>query len=267
MVSFRDITSGLKKLELDPMNQVIAHVSLSSFGEVRGGADTVLGAILATVKGVISPTFTYKTMLIPEEGPQANGIAYGSGRDQNRMAEFFKPDTPADPILGVTADAMRRHPSARRSIHPILSFAGIHCDELLQAQTFDDPLAPIGKLAVSGGWILLAGVNHTSNTSIHYAEKLAGRKQFVRWALTMQGVHECPGFPGCSLGFDALVPHVADSTRSVQIGDSLVQAVPLNVLVNTVVQLIQSDQYALLCSREDCERCNAVRSTVAPLVN
>jgi aminoglycoside 3-N-acetyltransferase len=267
MISFRDITSGLRKLELDPLNQVIAHVSLSSFGEVRGGADTVLGAFLATVKGVISPTFTYNTMLIPEEGPANNGIAYGSGRDKNRMAEFFKPDMPADPLMGVTAETLRRHPSARRSTHPILSFSGIHCDDLIQAQSIEDPLAPVGKLAVSGGWVLLAGVNHTRNTSIHYAEKLAGRKQFSRWALTLQGVHECPGFPGCSDGFEALAPRVAEFTRSVQIGDTLVQAMPLNSLVNSVVEWILLDPYAMLCSRDDCERCDAIRAAVVAPAN
>lgn len=267
MVSFRDITSGLRKLELDPMNQVIAHTSLSSFGEVRGGADTILGALLATVKGVMSPSFTYRTMLVPEEGPENNGIAYGSGRDQNRMADFYKPDMPADPLMGVVAETLRRHPSARRSLHPILSFSGIHCEELLQAQTWEDPLAPIGKLAVSGGWVLLLGVGHTANTSIHYAEKLAGRKQFSRWALTLQGVNECPGFPGCSEGFAALAPQVADVTRTVQIGDALVQAMPLSALVNSVVQMIHAEPYALLCSRDDCERCNAVRAAVAAPAN
>jgi len=267
MVSFRDITSGLRKLDLDPMNQVIAHVSLSSFGEVRGGADTVLGALLATVKGVLSPTFTYKTMLIPEEGPANNGIKYGSGRDKNRMAEFYKPDMPADPLMGITAETLRRHPSARRSSHPVLSFAGIHCDELMQAQSIEDPLAPIGKLAVSGGWVLLVGVGHTRNTSIHYAEKLAGRRQFSRWALTLQGVHECPGFPGCSDGFEALAPRLEGVTRSVEIGEARVQALPLSAVVNTVVEWIHADPYALLCSREDCERCEAVRAAVATPTN
>jgi aminoglycoside 3-N-acetyltransferase len=61
----------------------------------------------------------------------------------------------------------------------------------------DDPLAPVGALAEENGTVLLIGVNHTVNTSIHYAEKIAGRKQFIRWALTPQGVRECPGFPGC----------------------------------------------------------------------
>ena len=64
--------------------------------------------------------------------------------------------------------------------------------------------APVGALAEENGTVLLIGVNHTVNTSIHFAEKLAGRRQFIRWALTRDRVVECPGFPGDSEGFEIL---------------------------------------------------------------
>ena len=260
MISFRDIITGFKKLELEPQSQAIAHVSLRSFGEVRGGAETVLGALLASVKGLVMPTFTYDTMITPETGPENNGITYGSGKDLNRMAEFFRPDLPADPSMGVVADMLRRHPAAHRSSHPILSFVGIQADEALQAQTIEEPLAPIRCLVDKQAWVLLVGVNHTRNTSIHFAEKLAGRKQFIRWALTAKGVVECPGWPGCSDGFEAAAPALAEITRKVQVGASLIQALPLGPMVEAVQALIHSDPLALLCSRPDCERCNAVRA-------
>ena len=66
----------------------------------------------------------------------------------------------------------------------------------MAVQTLAEPLAPIGALAQRGGWVLLLGVNQTVNTSLHYAERLAGRPQFTRWALTYEGVRECPQFPG-----------------------------------------------------------------------
>ena len=262
MISFRDILSGLKKLELNPQSRVIFHGSLSSFGEVRGGAETVLGAILAIVQGAMTPTFTYRVMVTPEEGPKKNGIVYGSGHDQNRMAEFYQSDMTADPLMGVMAETLRHNPAARRSRHPLLSFSGIHTDEILEIQTLEDPLTPIGKLAESGAWVLLMGVDQSTNTSIHYAEKLAGRKQFVRWALTPQGVRACPGFPGCSGGFDALEPWVEGIMRGVQIGDARVQALPLQEMIQIAAQTITSDPLALLCSRNDCDRCNAVRLAV-----
>ncbi len=262
MLTFRDLYTALRKLDLDRAHPVIAHASLSAFGEVNGGADTVLGALLSVSNSVIMPTFTFKTMLIPEVGPENNAIRYGSGKDLNRMAEFFTPDMPVDPLMGAIPEALRLHPKANRSSHPMLSFAGINADRQLELQTLEEPLAPIHALREGEGWVILLGVDHTVNTSIHYAERLAGRKQFVRWALTHDGVIECPGFPGCSNGFNAITPSLDRGIRRVQVGSSLVQAIPIAVLVETVLAMLQQDPLALLCEKPDCERCNAVRESL-----
>jgi len=226
---------------------------------VQGGPQTVLGALLSAVGGLIMPTFTYKTMITPEIGPPHNGINYGNGHDRNKMAEIFSPAMPADKLMGILPDTLLRHPQARRTRHPILSFGGVNADEYLAAQTLFDPLAPMGVLAKKDGWLLLLGVDHTVNTSIHYAEKLAGRKQFVRWALTRDGVRECPSWPGCSLGFESIAPDLRSATRNAQIGEALVQALPLWALFEIVIDKITRDPLALLCNREGCERCSAVR--------
>jgi aminoglycoside 3-N-acetyltransferase len=262
MLTFRDFVIALRKLELDRSRPVIAHASLSAFGEVHGGAETMLGALLSTCNTVIMPAFTFKTMLIPEVGPEDNALVYGSGVDSNRMAEFFRPDIPVDPLVGSVSETLRRHPKAHRSMHPILSFAGLNTDQALDAQTVEEPLSPIRELHEGQGWVLLIGVDHTVDTSIHYAERLAGRKQFVRWALTTKGVVECPGFPGCSDGFQAVAPRLEGVTRRVQAGPAEIQAVPLSDLVDTVRSMIVEDPLALLCSRESCERCDVVRATV-----
>lgn len=259
-VTFRDFAVTLREVGLERGTPVIAHASLSAFGEVRGGADAVIGALMSVVDTLIMPAFTYRTMLIPEEGPEGNGMVYGTGKDANKMAEFFRPDLPVDPLIGAVAEALRRHPKATRSHHPILSFAGIHAEEILQTQTLENPFAPIGALAERGGWVLLLGVNHTVNTSIHYAEKLAGRRQFTRWALTPQGVKACPAYPGCSDGFEAVVPRLGDSLRRTSLALGIVQAVPLKALVETVRVMLTEDPYALLCGRAVCERCDAIRS-------
>ncbi|HVN16809.1 MAG TPA: AAC(3) family N-acetyltransferase [Anaerolineales bacterium] len=250
-------------LELELTNHpVIAHASLKAFGHIQGGADTMVRALIESTGAVIMPTFTYKTQVTPAVGPPNNGITYGSGTDSNRMAEPFHLNMPADPMMGMLPEALRLHSDARRTSHPILSFAGIHADEILATQTLYNPLAPIGALAEQDGWVVLLGVNHSVNTSIHFAEKLAGRKQFIRWALTKDRVVECPGFPGDSSGFDAIRPFLASETRRVQIGNAWVQAVPLKVLFEVAVARIKKNPLALLCERMDCERCQAVRASV-----
>jgi aminoglycoside 3-N-acetyltransferase len=46
-----------------------------------------------------------------------------------------------------------------------------------------EPLEASGALPEADGCVLLLGVHHTVNTSIHHAEIPAARKQFIRWAL------------------------------------------------------------------------------------
>jgi aminoglycoside 3-N-acetyltransferase len=258
MTDLYDLKAGLSKLGLTK-SLVIAHASLKAFGHIEGGAETMLSALLDSVRGVIMPTFTYKTMLNPEVGPPKNGMTYGKETNLNKMAEVFYPDMPADKMMGLLPETLRKHPKAKRSMHPIQSFAGIRADAILNTQTIYNPLAPIRALADHDGWVLLLGVDHRVNTSIHYAEKLGGRLQFLRWALVQDRVVECPGFPGDSEGFEAIAPLVEKYTRSVEIGNTLAQAVHLKSLIKVVVDQLQQNPFALLCQRPDCERCTAVR--------
>lgn len=263
MISFRDLVNGFRLLKVNPHQPVIVHTSLSAFGEeIHGGAPTVLGALLATFGGVMMPTFTYKTMLTPEVGPENNGLVYGVDQDNNRMAEFFRPDLPADRMMGVLPEILRRRSNARRSKHPILSFSGVNVDSILRLQSLQVPLSCIGGMMDHEGWVLLVGVDHTVNTSLHYAELLAGRRQFTRWSLTPQGVYECPGFPGCSDGFEQAAPFLTGVTRYIKIGGALIQAVPIRPMVEIVTGMILKNPLAFLCQRPDCARCNSVRLSV-----
>lgn len=241
---------------------VVAHASLKKLGLVHGGPTTVLEAMRESFGAVMMPTHTYKAMVTPRVGPPNNGMKYAEEVDRGPLlAEPFHPGMPADKMMGILPETLRKHPSARRSLHPILSFAGIGADAALDTQTLYDPLAPIGALAGEDGWVLLIGVDHTVNTSIHYAERLAGRKQFIRWALAGDRVVECPGYPGDSSGFQAIEEYVKDITRRIELGKSFVQAVPLKRLLDVTVELIKANPLALLCERADCERCNAIRVT------
>jgi aminoglycoside 3-N-acetyltransferase len=262
VTSYRDLLTGLRALQIDPTRPVIVHTSLSAFGQVNGGAESILGALRETFQSLMVPTFTYKTMVIPEVGPPENGIRYGSGRDSNRMAEIYHMDMPSDHLMGVLPELLRCQPDARRSAHPILSFSAIRCDLALNAQMLNDPLAPIRALMDAAGWVVLMGVDHTANTSIHLGERLAGRRQFLRWALTRRGVLACPGFPGCSDGFQDLEPVVDPFVRRVPVGPTQITAVPLIELVQAIRELLLRDPLALLCCRPVCERCDAVRASL-----
>ncbi len=248
-----------RNLGLRRSSHVLVHASLGGLGPVAGGADTIIGSLLAACESVLMPAFTPECALTPPVGPPDNAVDYGSDSGRNFDAEFYMPDLPtSEPV----AERLRQHLDARRSVHPLLSFSGIKSEEALEGQTIDEPLGPIGWLAEYDGDVLLLGVDHRANISLHYAERAAGRRQFTRWALTPEGVVVCPNCPGCSEGFGAITAKLEGVARRQRLGSSTVELIPLRDLINITVGWIRQDPRALLCDRPDCVYCRAVRASV-----
>jgi len=262
MLGFREIQRGLRDLGLTHESRVLALVSLPAFGGVRGGAEAVAAALTAQCGLVVSPAFTYQCQVFPQVGPPDNALAYGDHMDENANADIFRANLPAHPDLGPVAELLRTRPGAARSAHPLLSFSAVGggADRVLKAQSLAEPFGPVARLAEDGGEVLLLGVTHTANIAIHYAEYRAGRKQFIRWALTPEGVVECVGWPGCPMGFDAVATRLRAATQIRQIGQACAQRIPLRDLLEAVDDMLRADPLALLCHDPACPRCSAVRA-------
>jgi aminoglycoside 3-N-acetyltransferase len=259
MIGYRELEKGIKELGLNQEHPVIIHVAQDRFDTIRGGIETLLGALTANIFALVTPAFTYRTMLIPEMGPANNGITYGSGRQANEMVEAYDVGVLPDETLGAFPRIFSRMPGVERSKHPILSFYGLHAEEYLADQTLVNPLAVIEALMSNDGQVVLVNVEHTANTSIHLGEQLASRKTFVRWAMIKDSMVECPNFPGCSSGFNAISSIAEPYCGALHLSGLEIKALPLRDLVNAARGMIESDPNALLCQRPDCERCNAIR--------
>lgn len=262
--TYNQIVRGLRAIGLSESSRVVVHSSLSSFGYILGGAQTVVGALTAVCGTIIAPAFTYQTLLIPKVGPANNGMEYGEDLD---TVEFWRPDLPAHDTIGTIPNQMLKHPQAKRSHHPALSFVGIgkDVDSILATQTLDEPFAPLSWLADNGGDVLLMGVTHRTNTTIHVAEWRAGRKPFTRWSLTPEKIVEF-NWPGDSGGFDAITPYLKNIVTHGQIGQANIQLVSANQLVEVATKLLKADPLALLCNLDDCERCRDMRKRAAEKV-
>ena len=262
MNTYRDLANGFRQLNIPSHQPVLAHVSDLVLSDIKGGAETLLAALLATVDNVMMPTFTFQTMVIPRTGPPNNALEYAI-EDHESSAEVFSADLPSSREMGEVAETLRRHPQARRSSHPIFSYAGVGVDVALEVQSLAAPWAPIQKLSELDGWILLMGCDQTFNCSIHYAEMLAGRKQFVRWALTEEKVVECPHFLGCSRGFIALDSLLQNPPLQEKIGKNLVNVYLMKNLIRETESILQKDPLALLCSDRDCPYCPEIKRWTA----
>jgi aminoglycoside 3-N-acetyltransferase len=87
----------------------------------------------------------------------------------------FNPQTTMTRGLGRIAEHFRTLPSVIRSNHPQCSFSGWgkYAKEILHEHVLNEPFgekSPLGKLYSLKAKILLMGVNHEVNTSLHYAE-------------------------------------------------------------------------------------------------
>ena len=261
MPSYHQWTSAFRDLGLGSQSRLLVHASLGDFPGDAGGSAALLGSLAALAEMVVMPAFTERTLITPRTGPPDNGMEYGED-PANLDAEFFHPALPVDREHGEVAETLRQHPRAARSSHPALSFCGLGAEEALEAQTLDDPLGTVHWLAEADADVVLVGGRARPNVSLHYAEQVAGRKSFVRWALTEQGVVTCHRYPGCSDGFEAIEARLGGIARRIAIGGGVITSIPLRDLVHLAVGWIREDPRALLCDRPGCERCAAVRASV-----
>jgi len=262
MLQYHDLKNVLDELEIKRNDPTIVYASSSLIPDVKGGAQTLLGAFLAGIDNILMPGYTFKTMIIPEVGPEENLIEYGSGRVENLNASIYTPELPADFEDQELSETFRHFPDVMRSRHPIFSFLGLGLDAALDAQTLGDPYGHIRYLQGKHARILLAAKEPSALFSIHYCERESGRRQFVRWALTGEGIKECPHFPGCSNGFHKILFHLGEDVKKAQVESQTWYALPLDHLVDTALNMLRTDPFALLCNDLYCEKCNLIRKDI-----
>lgn len=262
-ITYRMLHQALDGFAIPVDSPVIVHTSLSAIGRIQGGTDTVIGALLNRFHSIMMPAFTYQSMIVPETGPDDNGIRYASGKDLNCMAIPFTPDMPVDKWMGITAAALQTYPLSYRSRHPILSFSGVHVEPGLSAQTLDNPLVPLEWMWKQNGWVLLMGVNHSVNTSIHLAEQLAGRTGFTRWAIQGDKIVTCEHFPGCSNGFTAAADILEGISTHIPLGEGQLTVLPLQAMIEILTLHLQKSTVSLLCKDPYCQRCQEYRRRYA----
>lgn len=262
MLGFREIVNVLNNLGTSHQYPVIAHVHPGLLKEVKGGAKTVLGALLSATDNLMLPAFTLRTQVIPASGPDDNAMEYGGHDEANFQAAIFSDELPADEPFFEMAEEFRLYPQTKRSVHPMLSFVALGLNAALASQDQLHPYAPIQVLREMDAMVLLFGSDQTSNISLHYAEHLTGRKQFTRWGLTRDGILECTPFPGCADGFNKISHHVEKYRVQKELKGFILQAFSLQQIIDTAVDLIKRDPFSLLCNRLKCERCNAVRQSI-----
>lgn len=180
------LAADLRAVGLGDGMTVMVHASLSRLGFVAGGAQSVVTALL----DVVGPD---GTLMVPTHSGQLTDPANWQNPPvpeswwtaiQDGMPAYDPHLTPPR-AMGAVAECFRHVRGAKRSANPTVSAtaAGPRADELVRGHTFDEGLgesSPQARLYELDGHILLLGVTHSNNTSLHLSEYRAAPRGAAR---------------------------------------------------------------------------------------
>jgi aminoglycoside 3-N-acetyltransferase len=253
-----DLVDGLRRLGIQDGDAVVVHSSLRALGPVDGRAETVVTALLDVTgeRGtLLVPTYTYfTTRFDPRSEPSLTG----------RLTE-----------------TIRNRKDAHRSWHPTHSVAAIGADAAKVVENHHLKPAcgfgsPMDQMVTRNGWVLLIGVGHSANSTIHVGEVHAAVPHLdvpffadsptEATVVTPSGSVNVPIIhpSGCSKAFGAVERPMRQrgAIRDGILGSALVQLMRGRVLVETVVEMLTANPGELLCSDPACHRCTESRKLV-----
>ena len=169
------LVTELRELGVQPGVVLLVHSSLSQLGWVAGGAQAVVLALLEVVGPdgtVVMPTHSYVTDPASWHDPGVPEAWWPVIRQH--LPAFDEVLTPTRG-MGAIVECFRHTPGVRRSGHPSTSFAahGRQSQAVVADHALDNDLgegSPLARVYDLDGQVLLLGVGHDNNTSLHLAE-------------------------------------------------------------------------------------------------
>jgi aminoglycoside N3'-acetyltransferase len=174
--SRKSIAADLRRLGLRESATVLVHSSLSHLGYVAGGPQAVVLALL-DVAG------TTGTVVMPAHSPDwSDPSQWQNPPVPADWQQVIRDEMPAyDPRLtptrgmGAVVECFRHVSGAVRSSHPSASFVAVgpNATAIMEGHELANGLgerSPLGRLYDLDASVLLLGVGHANNTSLHLAE-------------------------------------------------------------------------------------------------
>ncbi len=160
-VTKKDIKAGLMGLGLKKGDTVGVHSSLSSFGHVEGGAETVIDALLETIGEEGNIVMSTHSANLSEDKRTPEMIALGI----SWLFKILPYDPDKTPVTtGIIPETFRKRKGVVRGLHPSLSVAASGPEAEVLSEGWH-------RLLELDGYILLIGVGLDRCTAMHLAEK------------------------------------------------------------------------------------------------
>ncbi|MFH1377742.1 MAG: AAC(3) family N-acetyltransferase [Planctomycetota bacterium] len=245
------IIKALQAIGLQSGDTVGIHIGFHSIGPVVGGPDAFIDAVFNVIG--------------------KNGTLVLPGFCWNYIGDYDHEKTPSE--MGVVPERARRRPEFTRSFHPTHSVivSGPDQDGYLMRHPGAGALrdgGPWHRIAQVGGKILLAGVDHRSDSMVHVGEDISGRVYYrkekrsaTRRAVGPDGIEHqinMTGSPCCSIGFNAIEQSLRRSgaiIRDGYIGNAQSQLIDATGIIEQTIALLEADPLALCCIGRHCRPC------------
>jgi len=170
------LKNDFEALGVNPGAIIIMHSSLSKIGWTVGGPVSVIRALMQ----ILTPEGTLVMPTMSGDNSEPSKWEYPPVPESwwdtiRKEMPAFEPKITPTRGMGTIVDTFRNWPNVLRSNHPVSSFAawGKHAKFITENHELIGDLGegtPISRLYQLNGQILLVGVSHENNSSIHLAE-------------------------------------------------------------------------------------------------
>ena len=251
MFQVTDLERALAGLGVEPGGVLVVHTAFSQIGAVEGGPHGLIGALLA----VLGPggTLVMPSMCDNDDIP-------------------FERAAACCRALGVVADSFWRMPGVLRSNNPhAFSARGPLAARITAPHPVDIPHgieSPPGRVYQLDGQVLLLGVGHDSNTTVHVAEHLAGvRYRVPKYATVMEEGqprrYEYGETDHCCERFALLDDWLGARQRRGLVGRAEARLARSRDIVDTALARLRVDETVLLHpAASACRECHDARSSI-----
>jgi aminoglycoside 3-N-acetyltransferase len=247
----REVADQLAALGVEPGGVLLVHAAFSRIAPVEEGPEGLIGALRAAL------------------GPEGTLVMPSMCDDD---------DLPFDPrrspcrSLGVLADSFWRLPGVLRSDSPHAFAAyGPQAARITQPHPVDVPHgldSPPGRVYELDGQVLLLGVGHDADTTLHVAEHLAG----VRYRRPKHATVMEPGGPRrweygetdhCCENFGRLDDWLGARQRRGIVGRAEARLARSRDIVATPLEQLRADETVFLHpAGGPCQECNDARASL-----
>jgi aminoglycoside 3-N-acetyltransferase len=247
-----ELVRQLLVLGVCPGGVLLVHTAFSRVRPVEDGPLGLIGALRAAL------------------GPDGTLVMPAMADDD---VHAFDPATSPCHSMGLVADTFWRLPGVLRTHSPhAFAAAGPHAPAITRDQPVDiphGPDSPVGRVHELDGQVLLLGVGHDANTTLHLAENLAGvryRLQAVATVLVAGRVtrchyeevdHCCENFSLMDRWLDA-----AGLQRRGTVGHGEARLARSRDLVRVAVAHLQDDETVFLHPPGVCGECDEARASL-----